>query len=125
MIVRVVQTVRFVRIALAARTVQDYLLNGPPGRSDRSEPGHARESWEGYLVTLQKRIDKLRVLDRSNPSWRIEARKRLLQLATVCVALMEKLDAESARRCPWCGVGEEECRCSGGRRMRERRGTHA
>jgi hypothetical protein len=117
---RLVQTFRFVRVMLAARTIQDFLLNGPPGASERPE------HWEGYVAACQKRLDRVRALDRSHPSWRVEARKRLLQLATVAVALMERIDGDTtggldARRCPWCGAGETECRCSGGKFYRQRR----
>ena len=83
---RLIQLVRFVRIGLAARTIQDFLWGGAPGRS------HRPESWEAYLVACERRIKALRALDRRNGSWRVEARKRLLQLATISVALMERVD---------------------------------
>lgn len=83
---RLLQLVRFVRIALAARQIQDFLWGGPPGGSCRPE------SWDSYLVACEKRITALRALDRNNPSWKVEGRKRLLQLATIAVALMERVD---------------------------------
>lgn len=84
---RLLQLVRFVRIALAARTIQDYLWGGEPGH----RTGHT-ENLANYLDALQKRIDCLRVLNRAKVSWRVEARKRLLQLAAVSVASMEYID---------------------------------
>lgn len=83
---RLLQIIRFVRIGLAARDIQDFLWGGPPGRSQRPEV------WCEYVKAAQKRMDKLRELDLSNPSWRVEARKRLLQLATIAVALLERMD---------------------------------
>lgn len=87
MIRRLTQIVRFVRIALAARDIQDFLWGGRPGSSDRPE------SWDSYLEACAKRITKLRALDRTNPSWKVGGRKRLIQLATIAVALMERIDA--------------------------------
>lgn len=84
---RLLQLVRFVRIALAARTIQDFLWGGAPGH----RTAHA-ENLPNYLDALQKRIDCLRQLDRAKRSWRVEGRKRLLQLAAVSVATMEYLD---------------------------------
>jgi hypothetical protein len=85
------QLVRFVRVALAARTVQDFLWGGPPGRSNR--PGEQNgKTWDCYLDACQKRLVYLRALDRNNPSWEVEARKRLLQLATIAVSAMELID---------------------------------
>ncbi len=83
---RFIQLVRFVRVGLAARYIQDFLWGGPPGRSCRPE------SWDAYLVACEKRIKALRNLDRSKPSWKVEGRKRLLQLAAIAVALMERVD---------------------------------
>jgi hypothetical protein len=83
---RLLQLIRFVRVALAARTIQDYLWGGAPGASCRPE------GFEKYLDACQKRIECLRVLDRTKRSWKIEARKRLLQLSTVAVSAMEFLD---------------------------------
>lgn len=83
---RLLQLVRFVRVMLAARTIQDFLWGGTPGRSCRPE------SFDRYLAACQKRIDCLYQLDRSNRSWKVEARKRLLQLATVAVSTMEFID---------------------------------
>lgn len=83
---RLLQIIRFVRVALAARTIQDYLWGGAPGE----RKGQTMEAW---LAAAQKRLDRIIALDRSNPSWRIEARKRLLQLATISVSMMEWLDA--------------------------------
>lgn len=85
---RLVQLLRFVRVALAARTIQDFLWGSPPAARGKT--------WDEWLGAVQKRVDRLRVLDRGHgdqESWRIEARKRLLQLATIAVGLMEALDA--------------------------------
>ena len=86
---RLRQAVRFLRILLAARSIQDFLWNGAPGQSQRPE------SFESYRDALDQRVARLYSLNSSNPSWRIEARKRLLQIATIAVALMEYLDQEN------------------------------
>lgn len=83
---RLLQIVRFVRIGLAARTIQDFLWGGRPGRSDRPE------QFEMYLRAIEVRLTKLRELRRENRSWRVEARKRCLQTAAIAVALMERID---------------------------------
>lgn len=88
---RLLQVWRFVRIGIAARRIQDYLWGGPPGRSERPEV------WDSYVLACQKRMDKLRELDLENPSWRVEGRKRLLQLATIAVALLERMDYTEER----------------------------
>ncbi len=84
---RLLQLIRFVRVGLAARTIQDFLWGGAPGH----RTAHV-ESLENYIDALQKRIECLRALNRSNRSWKVEGRKRLLQLAAVAVATMEFLD---------------------------------
>lgn len=83
---RLLQLVRFVRVCLAARTIQDFLWGGRPGDSCRPE------TFTKYLAACQKRLDCLQQLDRTNRSWKVEARKRLLQLATVAISTMEFLD---------------------------------
>ncbi len=90
MIRRLTQTLRFLRVLLAARTVQDFLWGGAPGT-------RPVESWESYLGACQKRIDRLRVIDRGNGSWRVETRKRLLQLAALAVGMAEYLDYSNGR----------------------------
>lgn len=85
---RLLQIIRFVRIGLKARDVQDFLWGGAPGHRETSE------TWAGYVGAIQKRVDRLNAVDPARtPAWRVEARKRMLQTAAVAVAMMEWLDA--------------------------------
>lgn len=69
---------------LAARTVQDFLL----GTADiRSQP------WEVWIQVMEKRIVKMRAIDKGGKMWKVEARKRLLQIAAVAIAMIEWVDA--------------------------------
>lgn len=63
---------------IAARTVQTYLW------------GEANGQWgfEEWKRMLRKRIAKLDAIDQTNPHAAIEIRKRLLQQAALCIALM-------------------------------------
>jgi len=67
---------------ILARRIQDYLW-GP----NRGEAG--LEGWIGYL---EKRIDKLKAVDLTNPNAIVEIRKRVLQTAALSTALLEILD---------------------------------
>lgn len=75
-------------IALAlwhARRIQDFLW-GKPG--EPTEGSTANQSWEMWLATIGKRINCLYDIDKKNPSWRVESRKRALQLAGVSIAFI-------------------------------------
>ena len=78
--------VRFVIVAVIARRLQDYLWGDTEQRIAKGQDWYA---WVGILL---KRIDKLQHVDASNPHWKVEARKRLMQLAALSVALMELVD---------------------------------
>jgi hypothetical protein len=82
------QLIRFVRVAMAARRVQDYLWNAPGERSYESE----LLRWNSWLAQIRKRVTKLDAVNRSTYHWRVEARKRLLQIAALAVAMMEAID---------------------------------
>lgn len=82
---RLKQTIWFMRALLAARTVQDFLWGPVPG----SRPN---ENYGAWVDVIEKRITKLRAIDFSNRVWRVEARKRLLQVAAVAVAMIEWID---------------------------------
>lgn len=84
------RTLRFLRILLAARRLQDWLWNKPGERVYADVP---RDPWESWIRNLGKRVARLSKIDAKNPHWRVEARKRLLQLATVAVAFIEAIDA--------------------------------
>jgi hypothetical protein len=72
------------RTLLAARTVQDFLW-GPKRTSS--------QSWDTWINVLEKRIWKMREVDRTGRQWQVEARKRLLQVAAVAIAMVEWIDA--------------------------------
>ena len=79
---------RFVTIAMMARHLQDFLWGSTEERIARGQ------DWHAWVNILAKRIVKLNAVRASNPHWKTEARKRLLQLAALCVALMELVDAD-------------------------------
>ena len=80
------QLIRFVRVAMAARRVQDYLWDAPGERSYESD------RWNLWVAQIRKRVTKLDAVNRSTYHWRVEARKRLLQIAALAVAMMEAID---------------------------------
>jgi len=111
-IVRLLQLVRFVRVGLAARTIQDYLWNQPGKRAgNHADP----EPYEAWLSQLEKRISKMRQIQPSK-SWQVEARKRLLQVAALAVAMMEAIDnGVTPEYCDECGAQPSHCACGLGK----------
>lgn len=83
---RIVYLLNFVIIMWHARKVQDYLWGS---HSNGSRKAGLRE----WLPVLEKRFYKLYRLDHNNRHWKVEARKRLLQLAAVSAAMLEALDS--------------------------------
>lgn len=80
---------RILVVLWTARRVQDYLWDVPGKRL----PGQRHEqSYDEWVCIIEKRISKLREVDRTRLLWYVEAKKRSLQVATVAVALMEYLD---------------------------------
>lgn len=76
-----------------ARRIQDYLWNKPGERTnDFTEPS----SYEDWINNLQSRINKLRNVSSQNRSWKVEARKRALQLAAVSIALISAINNGTA-----------------------------
>lgn len=71
-----------VQVLLAARTVQDYLWGPVPGQRPNKD-------YAAWVEVIDKRIGKLSAVRFSNPLWRVEARKRLLQVAAVALAMLE------------------------------------
>jgi hypothetical protein len=67
----------------AARVVQDFLWG--PGRTRDQE-------WGTWMEVLEKRLPKLRQIDRRGKHWQVEARKRLIQIAAVSIAMIEWID---------------------------------
>ncbi len=76
-------------VMLSARKLQEFLW------ADTREPGDNFDHWK---KTLQKRLDKIEVIDFSEPHSIIELRKRLLQNAVVSVAWLRALDSLEARQ---------------------------
>ncbi len=76
----------------AARTVQTFLW------------GEANGSWgiEEWRRMFRKRLVKLEAVDRNNPHASVEIRKRLLQMAALCVALIAAIAKDGVR---WEGDG--------------------
>lgn len=92
-----VRVVRFVRVALAAREVQDFLWNTP---GTRQQWGELPEGWDQWCNSLAKRLTKMTEVRGTNPHWPVEAKKRLLQTAAVAVAFMEAIDNNPERLRP-------------------------
>ena len=84
------KTIRAIRVVIAARRIQDFLWS-KPGR--RAAGAQSVETWETWERNLTKRIVKLSEVTKANRSWPVEAKKRLLQLATVALAMAEAIDA--------------------------------
>ena len=85
-----IRALRFVRVALAARRIQDHLWDRP---GHRTGPDRSAATWADWMWNLDKRVGRLSLVEPSHPNWRVEAKKRLLQLATVAVAMSEAIDA--------------------------------
>jgi len=69
----------------AGRKVQDFLWMDTPFHLD------AESSIDDWCGVFQKRIVKISQIEKSNPMWQVELKKRLLQQAALSVALLEKL----------------------------------
>jgi len=71
-----------VDVMIAARKIQEFLW------SDLNKDAGIEE----FRRMLRKRLAKIDKLDVSNPYFKIELKKRLLQMACVCVNLIFQLD---------------------------------
>jgi len=68
---------------MAARRVQDFLWG----------PGKTRDQdWQTWMSVIEKRIGKMNSINRASRHWQVEARKRLLQIAAVSIAMIEWID---------------------------------
>ena len=72
----IIETIR------AARTIQEFLWGGM----------NAEIGLEEFKRMFRKRIAKLEEIEMSNPHWRVELKKRLLQTAAIAVNLITKID---------------------------------
>lgn len=66
----------------AARQIQEFLwadMNNGAGL-------------EEFKRMFRKRLSKIEEIDMNNPHWKVELKKRLLQIAAISVNLMTKLD---------------------------------
>ena len=87
-------------VLMAARDVQEFLW-----AADADAHKHSPETW---LRILQKRFDKLRELDTTQPHWQVEFRKRVLQLGAVSVRILaHRLAGQEAEHRPYGGVVPE------------------
>jgi hypothetical protein len=66
----------------AARTVQEFLWG-------EHNPHWGLEEWRRMF---RKRLAKIEDIDPTNPYWKIELKKRLLQTAALSIALLALLD---------------------------------
>lgn len=78
--------VRFVAVLMAARHIQDHLWGSTAERAERGQ------QWWAWIQILDKRVHKLTLIESQNLHWRVEARKRLLQLSALSVAMIELID---------------------------------
>lgn len=82
---RLKQFIWFMRALMAARMVQDFLFGHVPGN-------RPNEDYKAWVHVIDKRIGKLNAVQIGRPGWKIEARKRLLQIAAVAIAMIEWID---------------------------------
>jgi hypothetical protein len=71
-----------IKVIKAAREVQEFLW-----RDMNDEAG-----LEEFKRMFRKRVSKLEKINMSNPHWKIELKKRLLQVAAISVNLITKID---------------------------------
>jgi hypothetical protein len=69
-------------VILSARHIQEFLWS-----EDRE-----RTSLFDFERMLYKRLTKISEIDRSGKHWKVELRKRLLQLAAISINLIYRLD---------------------------------
>lgn len=69
----------------AARLIQEFLW----GEMNNSA------GLEEFKRMFRKRVAKIDEVDFSNPHWKVELKKRLLQTAAIAINLMTKLDEET------------------------------
>ena len=69
---------------IAARQIQDFLWSGI----------NVGAGFEEFRRMLRKRLVKMDEVTFDNPYWKIEARKRLLQLAAISVQAIARLDGD-------------------------------
>jgi len=69
----------------SARIIQEFLW-----KDMNTEAG-----LEEYKRMFRKRISKIDEIDMSNPHWRIELKKRLLQTAAISINLINKINEGS------------------------------
>ena len=81
MVTYIIRCVSIVRVLFAARTVQRYLW-----QEDEAHNTHQ------LLCILEKRLTKIRELDTSQPHYKVELRKRLLQNAAVSIKFLELIE---------------------------------
>jgi hypothetical protein len=77
-----------------ARRIQDYFWNKPGKRVDEN---FSASSYEDWIRTLEKRIALLRKVNPDNPHWKVEARKRALQVAGVGIAMITAINNNSIK----------------------------
>lgn len=80
-----------IHVIKAVRDVQEFLWG-------EINEGAGLEEWKRMF---RKRVAKLEEIDMSNPCWKIEAKKRLLQTAAIAVNILTKIDRDEIqqRRC--------------------------
>jgi hypothetical protein len=71
----------------SARTVQDFLWGDM----------NAECGLEEFRRMFRKRVIKLEEISMSNPHWRVELKKRLLQTAALAVNLITKIDNDELK----------------------------
>ncbi len=81
MIKKMREFINIVKVVWAGRQMEDYLW------------GTLNKQWEfeEWKRMLAKRVHKIIVIDRSNPHWKIELKKRLIQNACVSIALLSEV----------------------------------
>jgi len=90
-IMRTIDEQNIEEVLVHARKIQDFLWN--------RDVRFGKSTLPELVSVLQKRITKMNGIDTKNQAWRVELRKRLLQLSALCVYYMSIADMG--------GIGDE------------------
>jgi len=72
-------------VILSARTIQEFLWGDM----------NAEAGLEEYKRMFRKRLSKIEEIKTTNPHWKVEFKKRLLQIASISVNVINKIDNDT------------------------------
>lgn len=77
------------RVVWHARKLQNFLW----GESDKQNAGKWNcQTYNQWMKNLEYRLKCLESVDMSNPSWKVETRKRALQMAGISIAFITAIN---------------------------------